>query len=588
MFNSNHQNDNSCGQPLWVCIPINHWKQFSFSRSCFVKRVALLIFLSLFSITNNLSAESCPEIGNYSNITGSGPDLQIELIRIEPQPGVSNKPTAVDVRIKNAGTEPVMGTFTTVLCVDGKIANSKEWKPIPGEVDAFSAGSTVPFYSYQNLSPGTHTLRWAVDSQESVAETDEQNNTLELTEKWIALSQAPDIVIKKIFARSPQVQSDGKVTVDPIAAFLHAEKESEIVVTIANTGQSDITEDVTLRVTQPFDNNQETQVAYFTLKGLSAGATKDLSFIANKPDAGTVEKYTAYVDVGNIVIEANEENNMINQSFKVRAANMIVKDLVVSPIQVGLGESVFIRFDVHNKGDGDVPIDTRIRVSPGKNETTLVPVYLKVPPLAPGQTVKLSHNYKPVTFTNYEVALEVNPPEERRWPEQIIGGGGKTAFSSFKVVTIGPKIKQFYSTVIDDNNARLDWEVLCNPRCGVWLKHLYYASDAVKVALKGSREVSRDRNIHDGTWRLTASRVSESVKKEVKVPRYAGSQGAQPQNKIFYFKCTNPDFWANPCDVIMFNAPNEETAKIKAQALCLNYQVTQITKEQYENPDTCK
>lgn len=551
--------------------------------------IALLLFIIMSGIFNLVFAEPCPVVGNTSDLLGAGPDLQLELISIEPHPGVSEELTSAHVSIKNTGSKPVTDAFTAVLCVDGLIENSMQWEPMPGEQEELAAGSSIPFYSYLSLPPGIHTLRWTVDSGESIAETAEQNNTLDMNETWVTLSQGPDLVVQNIFTRVPEVQADGKVNINPMANYLHAQKVGEIVVRIANTGKNGTNEDVTVRVTVPFDSDQEVQVAFFTLKGLVAGGHQDFAFLTQTVRADTVEKFTAYVDVGNTIVETNEENNSLSLPFEVRSANLVIENLLVNPIRVGLEGSVSIRFRVRNKGNADVPTDTCVRVQPGRNEEGgLTPVYMEVPALAAGKSIQLSHNYKPVVLAEYEVALEVNPPEQRRWPEQSPGQRGKTAFSQFKVVPVGPRINRFEVTVLDDERARLDWEVLCRPECSVRLDHLYYTDGPWQVPLRGSREVERDRNIHDGTYELIAKRGSASVSMKVDVPKWIGSQQPGLVQKPFYFKLTNPGSWVNPCFVTMVYAPDEKTAKKRAQAQAMNYQIMVITKEQYHDPNTCR
>ena len=144
-----------------------------------------------------------------------------------------------------------------------------------------------------------------------------------------------------------------------------------------------------------------------------------------------------------------------------------------------------------------------------------------------------------------------------------------------------PEIVSFRATVLDDDRARLRWEVECESSCTITIEPGSFKN------LRREGKLVVERNSYDVRYKLTVQGEDNDASREVTVPKRPEKRNVPPW-KCYYFKMTNPSSWVRPCFVtgVCGNYSREEAIRI-AQAEATNYSLTEITEAQYYDPKTC-
>ena len=149
-----------------------------------------------------------------NSITSPLPDLTLELWDIpdgpkwlSPYPPVAGQPTVVSVLIKNVGAADVKSKFSTNFYVDNTLEQTWVFDPFregPNKkANPLQPGHTIPYSHVVTLLAGIHTLRWVVDVNNEIEESDEseKSNQLEVQETWVSQGDLPDLGPRRYLAR---------------------------------------------------------------------------------------------------------------------------------------------------------------------------------------------------------------------------------------------------------------------------------------------------------------------------------------------------------------------------------------------------
>jgi hypothetical protein len=214
------------------------------------------------------------------------PDLTPAAMEVTPSEPIAGETCNVEVTIQNIGREDT-GSFAARLTVD-----SMEVQTVIVNGLAVDE-STIATFSWTPQEQGTYELTATVDPTNLVIELSEDNNIISTT-VVVQPMPLPDLTAE--FTDLPE-------------SFL-AGTNYDITVLVTNVGESAVGAfDVDLRANGVLVNSVE-------VSGLSAGTSTTVSFAWTPVTAGD---YTlaAAVDPENVIVEANETNNVVTASVNV-------------------------------------------------------------------------------------------------------------------------------------------------------------------------------------------------------------------------------------------------------------------------------
>jgi len=326
---------------------------------------------------------------------------------ISPYPPVKDGLTTVSAVVENVGLADVDKSFTTELYVDGKVAKTWTFSPVlTGEGAQHQKNPLKPGDTYvcdyiQNFSEGKHTFHWKVDTKNDVKESDEsmQSNELKASETWLTSSNLPDLIVADIFTDD----------------VLLVGQKVNWKIKIENIGKTD--------VTIPFMTSLKSngvQFGAFWLNSLAKGVSKTFEMKQNSGYKAGTETITGTVDVGGVIPEASEKNNILAKSFTTSYVDLDVQNLVVKPQQPVVHKPVTISFTVKNNGPGTATKPFKVRIDPGKvtkdknqqfgTEAVLLDVPINKLPLKAGDSINLQHTVSLMFATDYQVSVIADFP----------------------------------------------------------------------------------------------------------------------------------------------------------------------------------
>lgn len=226
------------------------------------------------------------------SFTWTGPDLVFLDLKLEPgTPSVGDGKLIATIQNQGpVGTDLLLNIDVTMY-LDGQKCD--EGIVIAG----LGAGSTAKeeTTSCNPSTPGPHVVQFVVDSTQEVAETNENNNTIEKTFVWTA----PDLVVTQIVVEPDPPEPDQGV---------------KFIATFENKGPVD-TECVTINLTYHLDGAQEPCDDGWIVCGLGAGKKTTDETTSCVPSGEGEHTLTVKVDTDNDVAELDEANNTLKKTF---------------------------------------------------------------------------------------------------------------------------------------------------------------------------------------------------------------------------------------------------------------------------------
>ncbi|MFC1913652.1 CARDB domain-containing protein [Chloroflexota bacterium] len=245
------------------------------------------------------------------------PDLIIETITWSPQnPSIGDSVT-FSVTIKNQG-DGEAGSSRVAYYADGIHLGS-------ASVNSLAPGASTTKTFTWTAEAGSHTIKAIADSDNNVAESNENNN-----EKTFAFSPAvADLIIQNI-SWSPQNPSKGDTLTFSI--------------TIKNQGSGSA---AASRVDFYIDGSSR---GYQQVQRMDAGnsATITYTWIAKAGSHDT----RAVADAENYVTESDEANNEKSVTFSTLAPDLIIQDITWTPESPSENDNVTFTISVKNQGSG--------------------------------------------------------------------------------------------------------------------------------------------------------------------------------------------------------------------------------------------
>ena len=253
---------------------------------------------------------------DYSTLA---PDLVVQSLTRSPANPSAGDNVIFTVAIKNAGEGKAYSSYVAYY-IDDKYFTSAYIGPLnPGAI----AQRTFAW----EIDKNSHTITAIADSNEKINESDETNNTGNISLPALA----PDLIVQNI------TWSPSSPSINQYVTF---------TVTVKNQGHADAS---LSRI--HFDINLLRHYSY--VAGISAGATTT-SMFAWKAQGGS-HTITAIVDAEDSVIESNESNN--TRAATISPTHPAPSDLTVqnidwSPENPVVGEMVTFTVTVKNQGSG--------------------------------------------------------------------------------------------------------------------------------------------------------------------------------------------------------------------------------------------
>ncbi len=285
-----------------------------------IKRQAWHGLLALVCIlTSIISILPLPVIQGRAYAAGS-PDLTVDAITWSPDPPNIGEMTGFTVTIKNQGDASADSSRIAFFIDD----DYSDFATIP----AIDAGKTCSYTFNWRAKGGDHIVKAIADSDQTVAESNENNN-----EKTYAFSVlAPDLIIDSI-TWSPDKPSIGQ--------------QMTFFVTVKNTG------------------NKKAGLSWvdFLIDGASRGQREGQAL---DPGANYTISYPwiaqpaqhilqASADVLNQVVESNESNNDLTKIYCTTPPDLTVDSITYAPTDRTETSNVTMLVTVKNQGEGAAP-----------------------------------------------------------------------------------------------------------------------------------------------------------------------------------------------------------------------------------------
>lgn len=318
-----------------------------------------------------------------------GPDLIVTDITWTPaNPAVGNEVT-FSATIKNQGADPSpAGTIHGVLfSVDGVSAS---WSDNYTSSIAAGASVTVTATGGPNVKAswtavsGTHTVRAYVDDVNRIAESNENNNTLD---KSIAVGSSggtPDLIVTDITWSPASPQPGNEVTFSAV---------------VKNQGTGASPGNTIHGVLFSVDGTSVSWSDNYTLSiapgaSVSVTATGGPNAKASWTAASGTHTVRAFVDDVNRIAESNESNNTFDKSITAGSGggtpDLVVTDIAWSPGSPETGNEVAFSAVVKNQGTGATPAGTVHGVLFTMNGTSVSWSDNYTSSIAPGASVTLT------------------------------------------------------------------------------------------------------------------------------------------------------------------------------------------------------
>jgi MYXO-CTERM domain-containing protein len=257
-------------------------------------------------------------------VTWGGPDLVITGITLDPAVPDVNEGT-LQATIENIGPygTGIFVNINVLIYLDGVECDSGLI------IGGLGAGSSAT-ENTTNCNPSTvgmHTIKYVVDTDGDVAETDETNNEFTATFYW----GPPDLTITDI-------------TLDPTVPRYD---DGTLTATIKNNGNGTGIF-VNINLTMYRDGVEcDTGILYAGL-GTLATATEDST--ACRPDKPGTYDITFVVDTDDDVAESDETNNSLTKSFTWSGPDLVITGITRDPVAAAPGEGKLIA-TIANQGD---------------------------------------------------------------------------------------------------------------------------------------------------------------------------------------------------------------------------------------------
>jgi subtilase family serine protease len=231
--------------------------------------------------------------------TWTSADLVITDLSIDPALPEFGKGT-IRATVKNQGAYGT-GLFVNInlkMYLDGKECDTG-W--ITGGLGA-GATATEDTTACNPDKPGKHVVRFEVDTDDDVVETDEGNNTFEKEFTW----SAPDLVVTKVVADPAQPQPGQKV---------------KLTATVKNQGPIDAHCNLFDAINVGFYLDGETKPCDTGLILCGLGAGKEATEESSKctPSSAGPHTLKVTIDIDQDVVETDETNNSLEQILMVCA-----------------------------------------------------------------------------------------------------------------------------------------------------------------------------------------------------------------------------------------------------------------------------
>ena len=260
-----------------------------------------------------------------AGVAEAKPDLVVTNIVLDPaSPGYGDgKLTAT---IKNQGPDGT-GIFVNInitMYLDGKECDTGLIIAGLGAGKSANEDST----SCNPATPGPHLIKFVVDTDKDVDESDETNNALEKTFTWTG----PDLVITNI-------------TLDPATP---AVGDGKLQATIKNQGPIGTDTFLNIDIAMYLDGSKCDDG--IVIAGLGAGKTANEDSTSCNPSTPGPHTIKFVVDSTNEVPEVDETNNTFEKTFTWTAPDLIVTDIVVDNLKPKPGQSVKWTASFKNQG----------------------------------------------------------------------------------------------------------------------------------------------------------------------------------------------------------------------------------------------
>ncbi|MBI4283375.1 MAG: PD40 domain-containing protein [Chloroflexi bacterium] len=282
---------------------------------------------------NNTVTESNETNNEWSQVLPQVPasDLVVTAVTWLPSENISDgQPVTLKATVKNIGTGNTTRDFYVRFEVDDKDAGQQS---ITG---GLAVGETKEVSQTWAAQVGTHTVKATADGNNTVAESNETNNSLSQTLPEVVAS---DLVITAVTWLPSENIPDGQ----PVT----------LTAVVKNIGTGNTARDFYVRF--EIDN---TYIGHQLVSGgLAIGQSKQVSQVWTAAPGSHTAK--AIADEGNAVAESNETNNSLSQTLpQITASDLVVAAIAWSP-QTGIGDgnSVTLTATVKNIGGGDTARD---------------------------------------------------------------------------------------------------------------------------------------------------------------------------------------------------------------------------------------
>ena len=299
--------------------------------------------------------------------SASQPDLQIESITATPTAPIANENVDVKLSLINTGGAITGSSVDITIADNSNVLHTFTLTDI-GE------GQRVNLTLTTTLAEGSHAIAAVADANGAVSESDETNNTQQLSLSVPTTATPPDLVISEL-------------TVSPGA--LNAGDAATVLVTVQNAGTQDA-ENVTVRLT----NNGLPMGSDLSVAQLYGGQSASFQ-IQTAFTAGT-KQIQATADPDNAVGESNETNNTLATSISVIGIArpdlaITASDMTSSHSLPKPGSTITLTLAVHNVGDlASDPVNVLLtQGDPFAGGAILIDT-VAVPAIAAGQSIDVT------------------------------------------------------------------------------------------------------------------------------------------------------------------------------------------------------
>jgi uncharacterized repeat protein (TIGR01451 family) len=320
--------------------------------------------LVILCLLTGLSAPAWPS-GN-DNITLAAttpaPDLVIESVTFSPElPAIGNTLTFT-VTIKNRGDIQAGASQLTCTIDEHHLAASLVGPVYPG-------AAVIKTFTWKALA-GPHVFRAVIDSNDSIAESDETNN-----DKSYAFSiLAPDLAIDAI-SWTPANPAVGETVIFTVKIINQGDKRAGV-----------------FHLDFFIDGNSR---GYHSVLGIEAGesATETYAWVAT-PGLHSVR---AAADVLNQVSESDETNNTAEAACATIQPDLTISSITMSPDDISENTTVTFSVNIINQGGSRAePSSVTFYIEDSRKDSDFLG------PLDPGETVTANFTWvaenRPLTF----------------------------------------------------------------------------------------------------------------------------------------------------------------------------------------------